>query len=64
MLAVSNVVSILAACGIYNPPAWLVWTIVGLGSASLIVSIIVTAGWATIPAWAAWALVGAKSFSL
>lgn len=64
MLEVSNVVAILRACGIYNPPAWLVWALIGAGSVSLVISIIVTAGWATIPAWAAWAIIGTNSFSL
>lgn len=60
---VAGVVGILSAIGIYRPPKWLVWAILGAGTVSVVVAIITTAGWATIPAWAAWALIGADSFS-
>lgn len=59
-----RVVSILAAIGIYNPPKWLVWTLVGAGSISFVVGTLTTFGLATVPAWAAKALLAADGFSL
>jgi hypothetical protein len=60
----SAVVGILNQAGIYNPPDWLVWAILGAGTVSVVVAIISTAGYATIPASVAWALIGADSFGL
>lgn len=59
-----NVVSILEAIGIVNPPSWLVWTIIGAGSISLIVGALTTFGLATVPSWAAKALLAADGFGL
>lgn len=59
-----DVVGILSQLGIYNPPAWLVWAIIGAGTISLVVGALSTFGIATVPVWAAKALLAADSFSL
>ncbi|MFR3497974.1 MAG: hypothetical protein ACLTT7_02995 [Paraclostridium bifermentans] len=64
MKKTGDVVGILGQLGIYNPPSWLVWAIIGAGSISLVVGALSTFGLATVPVWAAKALLAADSFSL
>jgi len=61
----AEIVSILKSIGIYNPPSWLVYSLMAAGATSLIVSILVTGGWiAAVPGWAQAALLSASSYSL
>jgi len=61
---VMQVVFWLNQLGIYDPPSWLVWTILTAGTVSLIISALATFGVAAVPVWLASSLLAADTFGM
>jgi len=61
---VMQIVFWLNQLGIYNPPSWLVWTLLTAGTISLIVGALSTFGIVTVPIGIAKALLAADTFGM